>query len=146
MSVTLRSFIRLIHHTGLPLIIVVVLAACGGGNTEESTPTTVATPAAGGMVMPTATPLPTATATESVRVFVPGQVLVAIETVRLYADASQQAPVMNEYLSNATFTLLEPSGDYTAYPVTQEGKAWYRLRAADGLVGWVPTDELAPNE
>ncbi len=148
MSVTLRSFIRRIHRSGFPLIIVVALAACGGGDGDESTPTVVATPAAGGMVMPTATavPMPTATATEAVVQFVPGQLFVAVDTVRLYADADRQAVVMNQYGVSSLFTLLEPSGDYLAYPVTAEGADWLRLRADDGLVGWLPANELKLNE
>lgn len=148
MSVTLRPFIRRIHRSRLSLIIVVALAACGGGGAEESTPTVVVTPAAGGMVMPTATalPMPTATATEAVVRFIPGQLFVAVDTVRLYADANRQAVVMNQYSASSLFTLLEPSGDYLTYPVTAEGADWLRLRADDGLVGWLPANELTLNE
>ena len=146
MSVTLRSFIRHIHRSGFPLIIVVALAACGGGGGDESTPTVAVTPAAGGMVMPTATAVPTATVAVAVERFIPGQLFVAVDTVRLYADANRQAMVMNQYAASSVFTLLEPSGDYLAYPVTAEGADWLRLRADDGLVGWLPANELTSNE
>ncbi len=149
MSVTLRSFCRLLYRNGLSLIIVVLLVACGGGAAEEDTPTVVATPAAGGMVMPTATVAPPTTVAEPPvedAQITPGQVLLAVETVRLYGDASRQALVLNQYSATAAFTVLEPSGEYTTYPVTQESTDWYRLRAADGLVGWLPAAELAPSE
>jgi hypothetical protein len=44
--------------------------------------------------------------------------------------------VLEEYPAGATFTVIEPSGVYTSYPIAVEGRSWYRLRAADGLVGW----------
>ncbi len=147
MGVTLRSFIRRIHRSIFSLIIVVALAACGSGDGDDGTPTVAITPAAGGMVMPTAAALPTATATEEAVVrLMPGQLLIAIDVVRLYADASRQAIVMNQYGATSAFTVLEPSGEYLAYPVTEEGTDWIRLRADDGLVGWLPANELIPSE
>jgi hypothetical protein len=101
------------------------------------------------MVVPTATVAPPTTVPEppaQEAPIMPGQVLLAVDAVRLYGDASRQALVLNQYSATAAFTLLEPSGEYAAYPVTQEGTDWYRLRADDGLVGWLPADEVAPNE
>ena len=97
MGVTLRSFIRLIHRSGMSLAFVVVLAACGGA--DEATPTVGVTPAAGGMVVPTATPevaTPTATVAEATvaPTFLPGDVFVAADRVLLYTDASAAAVVM----------------------------------------------------
>lgn len=140
-SVTLRSFIRLIQYGLLSLLIVVVVVACGGD--EPAAPASTAnTPAAGGMVIPTATSAPTTVATATPA---PGQQLWALGVVRLYADAAPDAIVMNQYGVDSVFTLLEPSGLDAAYPVTVDGEPWYRVRAADGLVGWAPTAQLAMN-
>lgn len=148
MSVTLRSFIRLIGRINLSLAFVLVVAACGRG-AEEPTPTSIITPAAGGMVVPTATPDSGATATvEAVvdtlapTVPVPDDLVIAIERVRLLADADQKSLVLNEYGEGEEFTVLAPSGDYDAYPVDLNGTSWVRLRAADGLIGWLPLSAL----
>jgi hypothetical protein len=66
------------------------------------------------------------------------------QQLRLYTDATTDALVMNLYPAGERFTLLDASGDYAAYPVEQEGRRWYRLRAADGLVGWGDAAQLAP--
>jgi hypothetical protein len=36
--------------------------------------------------------------------------------------------------------VLAPSGDYADYPVVVDGVGWVRVRAADGLVGWVQSE------
>ncbi|MCB0107234.1 MAG: hypothetical protein KDE53_15045 [Caldilineaceae bacterium] len=133
----------------MSLAFVVVLAACGGA--DEATPTVGVTPAAGGMVVPTATPevaTPTATVAEATvaPTFLPGDVFVAADRVLLYTDASAAAMVMNQYEAGAPFTVLAPSGDYATYPVEVNGEQWYRLRADDGLVGWLPASALTVNE
>jgi len=135
---------RRLYRSGFPLVIVVAVAACGGADEENSTPTVAVTPAAGGMVLPAAVAVPTATV--EVVSLSPGQLLIAIDELRLYADANRQAIVMNQYGASTQFTLLAPSGDYLDYPVTVEGADWVRLRADDGLVGWAPADELTASE
>ena len=119
-----------------------LLVACG----DDETPTATVdegllTPRTGGLVLATETPArPTATqqpATPTPPVLAIGQTVAVEErSLRLYADASGVAPVLEEYPAGATFTVIEPSGVYTGYPVAVEGRSWYRLRAADGLVGW----------
>jgi hypothetical protein len=139
-SVTLRSFIRLIHYGLLSLLIVVAAVACGGDEPEEVAPA-MNTPAAGGMVIPTATGAPPTAVAPTMPAL--GAQLFAIEAVRLYADAAPGAIVMSQYSTDSAFTLLAPSGPYSAYPVTVNEQTWYRLRAEDGLVGWAPTAQLA---
>lgn len=153
-SVTLQSFIRLNLRMLLCMTIVVLLAGCGGGRGAETAVAPEVTAAAGGMVLP-AQPLTETVTTTSVLSdttavtpelsveLLPGQQVRPLTTaVRLYVDASRDAPVMNQYAVEAIFTLLEPSGDYSAYPVEAEGERWYRVRADDGLVGWTPAEML----
>ncbi|MCE7982104.1 MAG: SH3 domain-containing protein [Caldilinea sp. CFX5] len=127
------------------LLLAFFIAACGGDEEPPATPVD-ATPAAGGMVVPTAaadqaqaavTPTPALLIGDAVQVL-PDQQL------RLYTDATTDALVMNVYASGERFMLLDASGDYTVYPVEQGGRRWYRLRAADGLVGWGDAAQLAP--
>jgi len=152
-SVTLRSFIRLIHRSGISLAFVVVVVACSG-RFEEATPTVDVMPAAGGMVVPTVTADSTASAsvaenleedTTAEELYMPGAVLVAAESAHLYIDAHRDAAVMSQYVAGTSFTVLEPSGDYPAYPVDVAGEQWIRLRADDGLVGWLPAALLVIN-
>ncbi len=149
-SVTLQPNIRLRIHALFFVAIVLALAGCGGSDAAETATAPVVTAAAGGMALPPATLTATqtvdvtATVTATVAALLPGQQVRPLTTaVRLYVDASRQAPVMNQYALEAIFTLLEPSGDYAGYPVEAEGERWYRVRAADGLVGWTPAEMLA---
>lgn len=144
--VTLLSLVRLSKQIALLLLLAFIVAACGGGGEPTATPVD-ATPAAGGMMLPTtaadttqaepATPTPALLIGDAVQVL-PDQQL------RLYTDATTDALVMNVYPSSERFTLLDASGDYAAYPVEQGGRRWYRLRAADGLVGWGDAAQLTP--
>lgn len=146
MSVTLQSVIRLRIHALFFLAIVLVLAGCGG-NEPADVVTPEVTAAAGGMALPaepvTATVNSGAEAAPATPLPAPGEQLRPLSSgLRLYVDASRQAPVMNQYAAEASFTLLTPSGDYSAYPVELAGEQWYRLRAEDGLVGWAPAAML----
>lgn len=123
-------------------LLALLLVACGddetpAANVDEGS----LTPRTGGLVLATQTPAqPTATqqsASPTPPVLAIGQTVAVDErSLRLYADASAAAPVLEEYPAGATFTVIEPSGVYTGYPVAVQGRSWYRLRAADGLVGW----------
>lgn len=143
--VTLPSLIRLSKQMAIPLLLAFSIAACGGD--EESTATPVdATPAAGGMVLPTAAVDQAPATAIPTPALVIGDALQVLpdQQLRLYTDATTDALVMNVYASGERFTLLDASGDYAAYPVEQAGRRWYRLRAADGLVGWGDAAQLAP--
>ena len=161
MSVTLRSFIRLCKQSVVVLAILVLLVACGGNDETETLPTIEATPAAGGMVMPTTVAAAgTEAVTESVAVdpqveapAAPPAVALLIgdavaaqanQGLRLYNDATATAMVMSVYAPGEQLTVLDPSGEYAVYPVERDGQFWYRLRAPDGLVGWGAADQIAP--
>lgn len=141
-SVTLRPFNRLSKQIVIALIIVVLVTACGGDDEPEATPTVAATPAAGGMVMPTAAATATLAPTPVPALLI-GDTVQALpdQQVRLYTDATTSA-VMGVYTPGERFTVLDPSGEYALYPVENEGRLWYRLRAADGLVGWGTADQI----
>lgn len=64
--------------------------------------------------------------------------------VLVYAEPSLEAQVLDSYAAGVALTVLEPGGDFTAYPVEVEGQGWVRVRAADGLVGWTPAAGLTP--
>ena len=64
----------------------------------------------------------------------------------VYADADSQSLIMNVYNDGTAFTVVEPSGEFKAYPVIVDDMEWYRVRAEDGLVGWVLRENLMPQE
>jgi len=65
---------------------------------------------------------------------------------RVRADAGENAPVLHLFAAGEVMETLKPSGDYDAYPVTVDGLDWVRVRAADGLVGWVAVDAIEAAE
>lgn len=82
---------------------------------------------------------------------VPARVVVVGETltnpagrVRLYADADPNARFLDSYAQGGRFMVMEPSGDFSDYPVVVADAAWVRVRAGDGLVGWTPVEALEP--
>jgi hypothetical protein len=52
--------------------------------------------------------------------------------LRIYAAPEPAAATLAEYVA----------GDIDSYPVELNGVLWYRVRAADGLVGWVMADGI----
>lgn len=62
--------------------------------------------------------------------------------LRIYAAAEPNAPTLAEYTAGDRFTVLGPPGDIIVYPVELSGVRWYRVRAEDGLVGWVMADGI----
>lgn len=101
--------------------------------TVEATPT----------LRPTATPRPSVVATVVMRVFEPGDTVVAVAgRVEVHADASQESIVLDTFGAGVTLEVLDVSGDFESYPVEADGHGWARVRAGDGLVGWVMTDQV----
>jgi len=96
------------------------------------------------MVVPTAANVPTVTRGVEMVIYLPGQVVQTIAPLSLYADATDAAMLMKSYAAATQFTVIEPSGDYDTYPIVTSEDQWYRVRADDGLVGWVTAEQLAP--
>lgn len=137
------------------LALLLLTAACSRAGEPAGAPVQM-TPVAGGMEMPplesevtaqaeaavaaaasaaSATPLP---------VLTPGMALVAGEAgLALHALPDPGSPIREVYDAGAAVIILEPSGDYDTYPVEGGGLPWYRVRAADGLVGWAEVAALA---
>jgi len=100
-----------------------------------------------GLPAPAATPDALAASNQAeIVVFAPGAAVVARGVVRVYPEADPRAQAMGEYGAAALFTVIEPGGDYAGYPVEISEVRWYRVRAADGLVGWVMADGLEMQE
>ena len=75
-------------------------------------------------------------------IFDVGAIVIARGVTRVYPEANPRAQAMGEYAAAATFVVIEPGADYTSYPVEINEVRWYRVRAADGLVGWAMADGL----
>lgn len=115
------------------------------GATEETSATLEAAPAPTKppTPRPTSTPQPLPTAIVNPPTFAEGEIVAGSgQRVAIHADASLDATVLDSYGSGVPLEVLPPSGDYTTYPVEVDGHGWVRVRAADGLVGWVMTDQV----
>lgn len=73
-----------------------------------------------------------------------GAEVVARGILRIYAAAQPNVPTLDEYAAGDRFTILGPPDDVPIYPVELAGVRWYRVRADDGLVGWVIADGIEP--
>ena len=108
---------------------------------EATTDEATVEPTATATRQPTATPRPTAVV--DAPVLAAGDMVGAVEgRVEIYADASLDALVLDSFGTGVELEVLDPSGDYETYPVEVDGHGWARVRAADGLVGWVMTDQV----
>ena len=134
------------------LVLLLVLSACGR---RAPIVELEMTPVAGGMVMPAEAGVDTVSAaepdaveaTDAAVVLVGQQVTVTVpEGATLRADATDEALILQRYEVGELLDVIEPSGDFDAYPVMVDGRDWVRVRAADGLVGWLPLDALNSGE
>lgn len=73
----------------------------------------------------------------------PGVKVTASAAVRLYAAPDTSLPALASYPAGAQFMIVAPDGEFPEYPVQVLDAPWYRVRAEDGLVGWVPGGALA---
>lgn len=110
--------------------------ALPGGSTAAGV-----TAGAAGASAPTPAPESSKTPVEE-RVLPVGASIVASGATAVYAEPDMQALRFAEYGAGSRFTVVEPDGDHTAYPVVAGGAGWYRVRAEDGLVGWVNAQSL----
>ncbi len=106
-------------------------------------------PEAGGMQLvetpapaPVAQPQPPAEATATPNPFNTGSMATTTDALRLYADAARSSLVLNVIAQGEGVTITEASGNYATYPVEVDGIAWVRVRAGDGLAGWVDSTKL----
>lgn len=76
------------------------------------------------------------------KVLEPGTEMQALGMLRLYAAPEPTAATLDEYRAGATFVVIASPDDLGPYPVELNGVRWYRVRAADGLVGWVIADGI----
>ena len=115
-----------------------------------STPTlTVAlpspSPTAASVVLPTPTPTAPPTAEASFEV---GERVAIGNTgsqgVRVRAGAGLGFLTQGIYYDGDTFIVMPNSDTQASYPVEVDEYTWWRLRAADGLIGWTVEDFLVP--
>ena len=155
----MRGYLRAIA----PLVLILLVA--GACNQQESTPTptppteivvesgvVALTPAsdadsAGGDLSDTAAAAGETAALDSganavVDAIQPGAEVAARGMLRVYAAAEPTATTLAEYGAGDRFVVMDPPGDVTQYPVERSGVRWYRVRADDGLVGWVIADGI----
>jgi hypothetical protein len=132
------------------LLILFCLSGCRwNSNTARQTPWGELHSRVGGIVLPAATPAQPAGShapltTPTISLLQVGQTVIATGNADLWlhADASMHAPVMEVYAAGELFTVVEPSGTYTTYPVQNGERTWIRLQATDGLVGWALIDGI----
>lgn len=140
------------------LIGALVLAACGGNDTPtpvvapevtvqtgfiELTPdVTGVNPSGGEGGVPANATVTGPGIAGLLKVLEPGAEVQALGMLRLYAAPDPTAATLDEYVAGATFTIIASPDDLGPYPVELNGVRWYRVRAADGLVGWVMADGI----
>lgn len=100
---------------------------------------------------PTPEPEPTAT---PVPVFTPGQIVVVANTagagIRLRNEPGTGGTTLAIYEDGDRFTILNPDGEYSSYPIEADGYRWYRIQITgnpeENLSGWAAGDFLTPSE
>ncbi len=121
---------------------------------EEATPTptptaTVTLPTAQPTVTPVVVPTPTAPGTPTPQAeFSIGERVVIASTgpsgVRLRAGAGLDFLTQGIYNDGDPFFVMPGSDPDVPYPVESDGYTWWRVRAADGLIGWTAQQFLKP--
>jgi hypothetical protein len=96
-------------------------------------------------VAPTATPAP---------ILNVGQTVVVANTagagIRLRSEPGTAGTTLAIYQEGDRFTVLNPDGEYSSYPVEADNYRWYRIQIADNpdenLTGWAAGDFLVASE
>lgn len=105
------------------------------------TPAPTVTPVIIPSPTPSTTPLPAAA-------FAVGDRVVIASTgpsgVRLRAGAGLDFITQGIYNDGDPFFVMPGSDPNAAYPVASDGYTWWRVRAADGLIGWIAQEFLQP--
>jgi hypothetical protein len=161
--INMRAALRPAAAFAMLLSVLLAAGACGGGDQAAATAVPPAVTAeTGGMALggavATAAPgeeaaAPSSAATEKATteataealaeapaaapVLDAGAPITAVGTIDVYADADPTAPRFGEYPAGTVLTVVEVGSDFGGYPVEVDGRRWYRVRAPDGLVGWV---------
>lgn len=97
------------------------------------------------VVLPTQTP--TARPTTAAAFAVGDRVAIgntSSQGVRVRAGAGLDFLTQGIYYDGDTFIVMPNSDVQAPYPVEVNGYTWWRLRAADGLIGWTVEDFLVP--
>ena len=118
--------------------------------TPTSTPTaTVPLPTPAPTVTPVVIPSRTPAATPTPEAaFAVGERVVIVSTgssgVRLRAGAGLDFLTQGIYNDDDPFFVMPGSDSDAPYPVENDGYTWWRVRAADGLIGWTVQQFLEP--
>jgi hypothetical protein len=113
-----------------------------------NTPTqTVALPSPSPTSLPVVLPTPTPTTTPSPEAaFAVGDRVgignTGSQGVRVRAGAGLDFLTQGIFYDGDTFIVMPNSDPEGPYPVEKDGYTWWRLRAADGLIGWTVEDFL----
>ncbi len=135
-------------------IVALLVSLIGGGEEPPATPTPDAAaltreaalktpPATPTPVPPTPTPTPTPEPT----LHAGGKAIVSgsdPEGIRLRAGPGLDNATLEIFNDGTIFEILPKPGNVSEYPVEADGYTWWRVRAKDGLVGWVASDWLVP--
>jgi hypothetical protein len=77
----------------------------------------------------------------------PGSTVAAsFNALLMRLEPSPSAGVMETYAKGSQFDVLEPIDPFEPYPVTVGGINWLRVRAEDGLVGWINASHVSAEE
>lgn len=121
--------------------------AADNGSANGNVETGAATPEQDGVKESGAAPAAGSTAVEQsptppAFVFTTGDVYTATGALTIFATAASSSTVLDVYAPGEAFTVLEPNGDFSDYPVAAGGATWVRVRAQDGLAGWARASAL----